>query len=258
MSMVGDRVGPAGRPDYSAYGAPLSELYDLLYLGRGKDFAGEAEVVADLIRARRPDAASLLDVGCGTGEHLATWRGTFARVAGVDVSPDMIAVARAKLPGVPVHLGDMRDFDLGRTFDGICTLFSTLGYMPSTAELDAAVGNLTRHLMPGGVLVAEPWWFPDRFLDGHIGHDVVRRDGTTVARVVHTTKVDGTSRLEAHYTVADERGIRSFVHVQRFTLFDYADYRDAFRRAGCEVEYLPEPGAAMATGRGLFVGVRRR
>ena len=245
-------------PDYSAYRAPLSELYDLLYLGRGKDFASEAKVVAGLIRARRPDAVSLLDVGCGTGEHLVTWRTMFAQVEGVDIAPDMVAVARAKLPGVPIHCGDMRDFDLGRTVDGISTLFSTLGYLPSPAELDAGVANLTRHLPLGGVLVAEPWWFPERFLDGHIGHDVVRKDGTTVARVVRTTLVEGTSRLEAHYVVADRQGIRSFVHVQRFTLFGHADYRDAFLRAGCEVEYLPEPGARMTTGRGLFVGVRRR
>lgn len=257
VSVIGEPAERTTRPDYSAYRAPLSELYDLVYLGRGKDFASEARVVADLIRARRPGAASLLDVGCGTGEHLATWRTMFAQVEGVDISPDMIAVARAKLPGVPIHLGDMRDFDLGRTVDGICTLFSTLGYLPSTAELDAAVANLTRHLPPGGVLVAEPWWFPERFLDGHIGHDVVRKDGATVVRVVRTTTVDGTARLEAHYIAADGQGIRSFVHVQRFTLFAFTDYRDAFLRAGCEVEYLPDPGATITTGRGLFVGVRQ-
>jgi hypothetical protein len=77
--------------------------------------------------------------------------------------------------------------------------------------------------------------------------------------VVRTTTVDGTARLEAHYVAADEQGIGSFVHVQRFTLFEYADYRDAFVRAGCDVEYVPDPGPTMTTtGRGFFVGVRRR
>ncbi|MCI0690366.1 MAG: class I SAM-dependent methyltransferase, partial [Sporichthyaceae bacterium] len=204
--MTPQRARPTTHPDYSAYRAPLSQVYDMIYLGRGKDFASEARVVADLIRTRKPDAASLLDAGCGTGEHLATWRSIFAHVEGVDISPDMIAVARAKLPGVPIHLGDIRDFDLGRTVDSISTLFSTLGYMPSKADLDAAVANLARHLPLGGVLVAEPWWFPDKFLDGHIGHDVVQKDGTTLARVVRTTTVDGTAHLEAHYIAADGQG----------------------------------------------------
>lgn len=249
---------PAGRVDYGGYRGPVSQWYDMLYIGRGKDFTSEAKDVAAIIRARRPGASSLLDVGCGTGEHLLRWRTMFARVEGVDISPDMRAVAQAKVPGVPIHLGDMRDFDLGRTFDAISSLFSTIGYMTSTAELDGAIANLTRHLTPGGVIVAEPWWFPERFLDGHIGHDVVVKDGVTVARVVRTTLVEGTSHLEAHYTAADADGIRSFVHVQRFTLFGYADYRDAFVRAGCDVEYIRDPDATMTgTGRGLFVGVRR-
>src|SRR5262245_42943163 len=166
------------------------------YIGRGKDFAAEATVIADIVRARRPDASSLLDVGCGTGQHLVTWRTMFRHVEGVDISPDMRAVAGAKLPGVPIHAGDMREFDLGRTYDCICTLFSTLGYMTSTAELDAAVANLTRHLPLGGVLAAEPWWLPEQFLDGHIGHDVVQHEATTVARVVRSTRVDGTANLE--------------------------------------------------------------
>lgn len=258
MSTIDEFAERANRPDHSAYRAPLSELYDRVYRGRGKDFAGEARLVADLIHARRPDAESLLDVGCGTGEHLVTWRDLFTQVEGVDVAAEMLAVARAKLPDVPLHLADLRDIDLGRTVDGICTLYCTLAYLPSVQELTAAVANLTRHLPLGGVIVAEPWWFPERFLDGHIGHDVIEQDGATVARVVRSTLVDGTSRLEAHYIVADQQGIRSFVHVQRLTLFEYSDYYDAFRRAGCDVEYLPYPGAAMATGRGLFVGIRRR
>lgn len=251
-------IGPA-RTDYSAYGPDMSQVYDLLYLGRGKDFAAEAYAIADVVRARRPGASSLLDAGCGTGQHLLTWRSVFADVEGLDISPAMRAVARDKLPGVPIHAGDLRDVDLGRTYDGICSLFSTLGYTTSTVELDAAVANLTRHLPLGGVLVAEPWWPPDRFWDGHIGYDVVQHEGTTVARVVRSTVDDGTSRLEAHYVVADAQGIGGFVHVQRFTLFSDTDYRNAFRRAGCDVEYLPDPDATLtSTGRGLFVGVRRR
>ncbi|WP_205809381.1 hypothetical protein [Micromonospora sp. HNM0581] len=131
--------------------------------------------------------------------------------------------------------------------------------MTSTTELDTAVAALTAHLPIGGVLVAEPWWFPEQFLDGHIGHDVAERDGQTVVRLVRTTLDQGTARLEAHYSTADATGIRSFVHVQRFTLFTEAEYRAAFERAGCEVEYLADPGVTMtSTGRGLLVGVRQR
>ena len=46
-----------------------AELYDLVY--GSKDYAGEARRVDELIRERRSEARSLLDVACGTGKHLA-------------------------------------------------------------------------------------------------------------------------------------------------------------------------------------------
>src|SRR5262245_45239111 len=69
LSTVAER---AARGDYSAYGSEMSQVYDMVYIGRGKDFAAEARVIADIVRTRRPDASSLLDVGCGTGQHLLT------------------------------------------------------------------------------------------------------------------------------------------------------------------------------------------
>ncbi|MFF5073147.1 methyltransferase domain-containing protein [Micromonospora olivasterospora] len=230
----------------------MSDLYDLVYEGRGKPYAAEAALVTDLVRARRPDAASLLDVACGTGGHLVPLRAMFDHVEGVDVSPDMCAVARGKLPGVPIHEADMLGLDLGHRFDAVCCLYSALGYLSSTRELTAAVGRMARHLTPGGVLLVEPWWFPDRFLDGYVGDDVVRGPQRTVARLSHSVREGDVARQETHYLVADAGGVRHFRHVQRLTLFAYDDYAAAFRAAGCRVEYLPD---AVPSGRGLFVGV---
>ncbi|GAA3795806.1 hypothetical protein GCM10022226_13990 [Sphaerisporangium flaviroseum] len=239
----------------NVYGAEVSEVYDFLYQGRGKEYAKEAEVVAGLVRHRNPLAASLLDVACGTGEHLATLKAIFGDVEGVELSDTMRATARRKLADVPVHGGDIRDFDLGRTFDAVCSLYSTVGYMASTAELDAAVATMARHVSPGGVLIVEPWYFPGRFRDGHIGDDIIRADGRTVARVARSVRVGDSVRQEAHYIVADSAGIRHFDHVQVFTLFEPAEYVAAFERAGCTVEYVERDD--ILAGRGLFVGTKR-
>ncbi|MDL4770771.1 class I SAM-dependent methyltransferase [Actinomadura xylanilytica] len=197
---------------------------------------------------------SLLDVACGTGEHLVALRALFGEVAGLDLAAGMRAVASRKLPGVPVHAGDMRGFALGRAFDAMCCLYSAVGYMSTAAELDAALERMAAHLTPGGVLVVEPWWTPGRFLDGHIADDVVRGGGRTISRVSLSTRDGGAARQETHYTVAGQDGIRSFVHVQRLTLFRPEDYAAAFRRAGLKAEYTAHD--AFRSGRGLYVGVR--
>ncbi len=239
----------------NVYGEQLSEVYDQLYRGRGKDFADEAAKLAHVVRARKPDANSLLDVACGTAEHLRFLLPEFADVAGLELSPQMRAVASAKLPGVPIHDGDMRDFHIGRTFDAVCCLYSSIGYMSTVEDLGSSIATMARHVPRGGVVVVEPWWFPERFLDGYVGDAMVREGDRTVVRVSHSVRIDQVVRQEAHFVVADPMGIRHFVNVQVLTLFTQDEYRAAFDHAGCTAELVT--GEQCWSDRGLFVGVRQ-
>ncbi|AUS82050.1 SAM-dependent methyltransferase [Actinoalloteichus sp. AHMU CJ021] len=239
------------------YGRETSEVYDLFYQGRGQDFAGEASAVVRAIRERRPHASSLLDVACGTGQHLVSLKTHFDDVAGLELSPAMRDVARRKLPDVPINAGDMRDFDLGRSFDAVCCLTSSIAYMATVDELWLAVSAMARALVPGGVLVVDPGWFPETFLDGYVGHAVVHDEDRTVARLSrsHTVRNGRLARHEAHYLVPDRDGIRHFTHVQELALFTRGEYLSAFEQAGCRAEYLASGEGISA--RGLFVGVLR-
>ncbi|WP_313895944.1 class I SAM-dependent methyltransferase [Streptomyces sp. YIM 98790] len=229
-------------------------LYDALYQGRGKDYAHEASVVAKHIRARRPAAVSLLDVGCGTGAHLEHLVAEFPDAAGVDIARGMLDVVRARLPRVPVHLADMRNLRLGRSFDAVVSLFCAPGYLSGTDELDTAVGAMARHLVPGGVLVLEPWWFPDNFTPGHVGRVLTTAGDMTVARVTHTVREGFTSRMTAHYLVArPHTGVRHFSDTHVMSLYSREQYASALTRAGCSVEYIE----GEYPGNGLFVGVRQ-
>src|SRR5688500_292893 len=106
-----------------------AELYDRIY--GDKAFATECATIRALVEREHPGARSLLDVGCGTGAHLVHMR-EWIDVEGLDVSAAMLEVARRKLPGVPLHEGDMRTFGLERRFDVITSLFSAIGYVRST------------------------------------------------------------------------------------------------------------------------------
>ena len=108
-------------------------IYDAMNRGAGKDYGAEAAAVTEAVLARRPEARTLLDVACGTGEHLSHLRHRF-EVEGLELSEHMAAIARTKLgPDVPIHAGDMRSFDLGRTFDAVTCMFSSIGYARDAA-----------------------------------------------------------------------------------------------------------------------------
>jgi SAM-dependent methyltransferase len=83
--------------------------------------------VADLLRFLVPEGASVLEIGCGTGDLLAALRPS--RGVGVDLSPGMLAQARARHPGLTFKDGDAEQLDLGgETFDAI-VLSDVVGYL---------------------------------------------------------------------------------------------------------------------------------
>ncbi|MGW3724101.1 class I SAM-dependent methyltransferase [Streptomyces sp. NPDC000851] len=229
----------------------VAPLYEAIYLGRGKDYATESAKVAALIRERNPGARDLLDVGCGPGTHLHHLATVFDRVEGADLAEPMLAHARERLPGVPFHRADMRDFDLGRRFDAVTSLFSAIGNIRDGSELRAAVRCLRGHLRPGGVLLVEPWWFSENFVSGHVGGDVVEFEGMTLARVSHSVRKGASSHMTVHYVVARTgEGIWHFTDEHVMALFPRDEYLAAFREAGLDAE-LVDLGNG---GPGVFVG----
>lgn len=130
-------------------------FYDAIY--SFKDYATETERVRDMVEmyAQR-SATSLLDVACGTGAHLSYLRNYYSHVEGLDLDPELLHVAGERLPEVTLTQGDMCSFDLGRQFDVVTCLFSSIGYARTQSKLNEAVACMARHLEPGGVLIAEP------------------------------------------------------------------------------------------------------
>jgi SAM-dependent methyltransferase len=229
------------------YGRKHAELYDVVFADRGKDWAAEAASVAEEVRRRNPGASSLLDVACGTGMHLAAFAGYFAHVEGVEPAADMAELARTRVPGLVVHPQDMRELTAGRQFDAVT-------YMPTPDDLAVAIQAMADHLAPGGVLVVEPWWFEDRFLDGYVGGHLVKEDERVISRVTHSVREGDRVRLTIRFVVADADGIDEFTEIEVVSLFTEADYRRAFDLAGLAAEYLP----GWRSGTGLFVAQRPR
>ncbi|MEM5775421.1 MAG: class I SAM-dependent methyltransferase, partial [Anaerolineaceae bacterium] len=88
-----------------------AEYYDAIYLAM-KDYAAETGLLKQVIEAHlHSPGRQLLDIACGTGLHLLHLKDDF-QAEGMDISPEMIEVARRRLPDTPLHVGDMVDFSL--------------------------------------------------------------------------------------------------------------------------------------------------
>jgi SAM-dependent methyltransferase len=228
-----------------------ARAYDALY-SRIKDYGTEAGQLADLIRGRSPKARTLLDVGCGTGNHLAHLSEEF-EVEGVEPDAAMAAVARKRLPGTRVTEADVRTLGLGRRFDAVTCMYSVVGYLLTTDDLELALAAMARHLETAGVLVVEPWFDVERWLEleeGQVGINLVEPDGELLVRMVRCWSEGTLSHMEMHYLHGAPDGIEHVVEHHQLRLYSDQEHRAAFERAGLTVERL-EPGPS---GRGLYVG----
>jgi len=222
--------------------------YDIVHASRGRDDEAQSARVAEIVRARRPSAKTLLDVACGTGAHLQHFQREFA-VAGVDLSEAMLRRARERLPDVELHQGDMRSFTLDRTFDAVTCLFSSIGYLLTLDDVALAVANMRGHLVDGGVLIVEPWIHPAEWRDGHRVAEAGNAEGVAVARVSVSGRRGTTSWFDLYWTTATDDGVDSVIEHHELGLYTVEEYTDALTSAGFAVEHDP----VGLIGRGLFI-----
>jgi ubiquinone/menaquinone biosynthesis C-methylase UbiE len=226
-----------------------AQYYDALY--HFKDYTAASRQLHDLIQQYNPDARTLLDVCCGTGRHLESLR-AFYDVEGLDINPELLEIAARRCPSIPFHQSNMTDFELGRTYDVVTCLFSSIGYAKSREGMEAAVLSMVRHLAPGGLLVVEPWLTPDAYWVGRITANFVNEPELKIAWM-YTSELQGTvSIFDINYLVGTPEGVSYFTEKHEIGLFTAQEYLEAFRNAGIAVSYDPQG----LFGRGMYIGAK--
>ena len=231
-----------------------ADVYDAIY-GAFKDYAAEATTIAALVRSAQPAARTILDVGCGTGEHARHLRSSHGfDVDGLDLDAGLLAVARDKVPDARFFQGDMSDFDIGTRYDVVMCLFSAIGYVRTLDRVTKALRCFRRHLADDGVVIVEPWFAPGvlRVGGGETKH--AETGALRVARSYHTTVNGRLSTLVFDYRIEDSTGVRHEQEIHELGLFTVDEMMDSFRAAGLVATHDAEG----LIGRGLYIAREAR
>ena len=148
----------------SMFGPVYAHVYDTLY--RDKDYTGESALIQRLFHQyHKGDLRTVLDLGCGTGNHALPLCGAGYEVVGVDLSEDMLAEARRKAAAAGsreavFHHADIRRLELKQMFDVALMMFAVLGYQLENADVLAALKSARGHLRSDGLLLFDVWYGP--------------------------------------------------------------------------------------------------
>jgi SAM-dependent methyltransferase len=130
--------------DYAAF----SRFYDRIVGDRSEEIGR----VLGYIEQYRPTAASLLELGCGTGALLEGLAGKL-EVSGVDRSPEMLAIAAGRLPSARLVRADMTEFSLEARYDVVICMFDTLNHVPSFPAWRSLFDRVDNHLADDGLFI---------------------------------------------------------------------------------------------------------
>jgi ubiquinone/menaquinone biosynthesis C-methylase UbiE len=172
----------------------------------------------------------LLELGCGTGRLLLPLAAAGYQVTGVDLSPEMLEIARRKVQDqglegqVSLVQQDMRKLNLEDRYHMAFAAINTFMSLADTRDQVAALTRIREHLVPGGLLLLD-LFNPDlcRLLDAQgqlVLEKVMAEPETGHSLIKFRSQIVDPVEQQIHVTVILD-SIDSAGQVQR-TLFPYS------------------------------------
>lgn len=144
----------------------------------------------------------------------------------------MLAIAGESNPAVPLHRGDMVDFDLGHRFDVVLCLGSSIGCVKTGPQVREAIVTLARTAVAGGVVVVEPCFPPQIWETGRVTADLVKRPDLKVARILVSGARGSESNRALHSLPAPHGQAENVRERHELGLFAHDAYVVGFDAAG--------------------------
>jgi SAM-dependent methyltransferase len=224
------------------FGVGYADAYDALYAD--KDYEAECDLITGLQRRFEVTGDRVVDLGCGTGRHAVLLAQRGMRVTGVDLSPEMLAIARerareAGVSDLELHLGDVRDVRLETRFDIALLMFAVLGYQSTDEDVARTIMTARRLLRPGGLLIFDVWnGLAVEAIGPSARAKTVRRYGATITRWASATLDAANHRCAVEYEVewvGDGQPARRFQERHEMRYFFEGELRDRCRAADLRI-----------------------
>ena len=134
------------------YGA-IAHIYDIINGERHYEaWADFAEACFDKFLPERPEL--VLDLACGTGTLTAILAERGYDMTGIDLSPEMLNVARERCPeDVLLLLQDITAFELYGTVGAVTCSFDSLNHLTRKGQLEKCFSLVHNYLDPNGLFI---------------------------------------------------------------------------------------------------------
>jgi len=212
----------------------ISNYYDTLYV-KDEEYAPEARKIKELLAKHGvPTKGDLLILACGTGGHIPYFKDQYS-VSGLDLSPDMLNLAKRKFPDITFHLGNLIDFELDATFDAMICLYGSIGFVKTVDNLKASMKRIALHLRPNGIALITPWSTEEDF-QALLVVDSVDKPEFKIARMEQVRlKEPKVVEVTFHHLLGKNDDVTYHKQSMEIGLFSREEYESAMTEAGLKI-----------------------
>ena len=177
----------------------ISTYYDMMYVN-DESYRSEVDKVVSLVEQYKTSKGNkLLDIACGTGAQAAYLQKHFT-VTGIDLSDEMLTIAKDKVKDATFINADMCNFSLNNKYDVILNLYGSIGQVESLEQMQRSIECAYNHLKQGGIFILTPWSTKENFNE---------------ALVCRTKTIDfsGFCRMETVNRISDDKIRIEYYHL---------------------------------------------
>lgn len=181
-----------------------AHYYDIFY--KNKRYKKEILYLERLFKKyRKTKTRTVLDVGCGTANHMIPLIEHGYSVTGVDVSIQMLKIAGEKLHRTGLKANLIQDssqtFAINQKFDAVICLFSVINYAAANGDILRTLKNICTHMTRASIFIFDFWnasavigyYRPRKRKDFH-------KNGMDLERHSATKVYPSQKRCEVNYT----------------------------------------------------------
>jgi SAM-dependent methyltransferase len=155
----------------------LSEVYEAMYqsfINYDEEFAFYSQILL------KYKCNSLIEIGCGTGHLAGRFNENHFVYTGLDMSAEMLSIAKKNHPRCKFIQGDMRNFILGNKTSAAIITGRTISYLLSNQDVSDALKAINANLVPGGIVCFD-------FINAHTFIPAIQED----KKIVHQANCKG-------------------------------------------------------------------
>jgi len=144
---------------------------------------------------------------------------------------------------------------LGKIFDVIICMFSSIGYVKTHLNLEKTIRNFAKHMKKGGLALIEPWHTKLAYILGSPHMETHNGNNIKIARLSVPRARGNLSVIDMHCLIAEsDEDVNYFSDRHELGLFEVDETLRIMKKAGLQSKFLKR---GLVRERGMFVGVKQ-